>query len=290
MTIGINQKELPRDKASRTLYRSNPPQQNLKTFISLLMIVDGSSPLPLKRRRFTSIDSMEAESVKAKLAAAKEKFGREIRVFETASLLPTQDGVLNTEEPDDFYDFTAEDYYRLMACKKEDKHLKTRKIREAEEAARRSRITKAVVRIRFPDNHTLEVTFHPSETLQSLVDLISKVIARPDLPFYLYTTPPKKQIKDMTQDFFSAGFIPGAIVYFSYDLPKGEDAAAANSVPFLQEEIMSLTGLEVIAGAEQPESLQSGPEPASASAVPSPAVHESKSTEKKPAKPKWFKM
>ncbi|MBA0840589.1 hypothetical protein Goarm_003163, partial [Gossypium armourianum] len=181
----------------------------------------------------------------AKLAAAKEKFGREIRVFETASLLPTQDGVPNTaEEPDDFYDFTAEDYYRLMASKKEDKHLKTRKIREAEEAARRSRITKAVVRIRFPDNHTLELTFHPSETLQSLVDLISKLIARPDLPFYLYTTPPKKQIKDVTQDFFSAGFIPGAIVYFSYDLPKGEDAAAANSGPFLQEEIMSLKGLE----------------------------------------------
>ncbi|MBA0599426.1 plant UBX domain-containing protein 1 isoform X1 [Gossypium raimondii] len=254
------------------------------------MIVDGSSPLPLKRRRFTSIDSMEAESAKAKLAAAKEKFGREIRVFETASLLPTQDGVPNTEEPDDFYDFTAEDYYRLMASKKEDKHLKTRKIREAEEAARRSRITKAVVRIRFPDNHTLELTFHPSETLQSLVDLISKLIARPDLPFYLYTTPPKKQIKDMTQDFYSAGFIPGAILYFSYDLPKGEDAAAANSGPFLQEEIMSLKGLEVIAGAEQPESLQSAPEPASASAVPSPAVHESKPTEKKPAKPKWFKM
>ena len=35
------------------------------------------------------------------------------------------------------------------------------------------------------------------------------------------TTPPKKKIKDMTQDFFSAGFIPGAIVYFLYDLPKG---------------------------------------------------------------------
>lgn len=25
----------------------------------------------------------------------------------------------------------------------------------------------------------------------------------------------------MTQDFFSAAFVPGAIVYFSYDVPKG---------------------------------------------------------------------
>ncbi|XVE84102.1 hypothetical protein DITRI_Ditri16bG0142600 [Diplodiscus trichospermus] len=254
------------------------------------MILDGSWPLPLKRRRFTSIDSMEAASAKAKFAAAKEKFGREIRVFETAGLLPTQNEVSNTEESDDFYEFTAEDYHRLMANKKEDKFLKTRKIREAEEAARRAKIAKAVIRVRFPDNHTLEVTFHPSETVQSLVDLVAKVIARPDLPFYLYTTPPKKQIKDLTQDFFSAGFIPGAIVYFLYDLPKGDDAAAANSAPFLQEEVISLKGLEAIAEAELPEPVQSAPEPAAASAVPPPIVQESKPTEKKPAKPKWFKM
>ncbi|KAE8734438.1 hypothetical protein F3Y22_tig00000764pilonHSYRG00041 [Hibiscus syriacus] len=51
------------------------------------MIVDGYSPLPLKRRRFTNIDSMDAASAKAKLAAVKENHGREIRVFETAGPL-----------------------------------------------------------------------------------------------------------------------------------------------------------------------------------------------------------
>ncbi|GKV07884.1 hypothetical protein SLEP1_g19588 [Rubroshorea leprosula] len=187
------------------------------------MIVDVSSQLFLKRRRLTSIDPMEAESAKPKLAAMKENFGREIRVFETTGLSQTSDVASSstTEEPDEFYEFTAEDYYRLLSTKKEDKFLKTRKIREAEEAARRSRITKAIIRVRFPDNHTLEVTFQPSETIKSLVDLLMKVVAQPDLPFYLYTTPPKKQIKDMSEDFYSAGFVPGAIVYFSYDLPKG---------------------------------------------------------------------
>ncbi|GMP30150.1 hypothetical protein CsSME_00004944 [Camellia sinensis var. sinensis] len=126
------------------------------------------------------------------------------------------------EEPDDFYEFTAEDYYRTLPNRKEDKFLKTRKIREAEEAARRSKITKAVMRVQFPDNCTLEGTFHPSETIQSLIDLLKKVIAQPELPFYIYTTPPKKQVKDMSLDFYSAGFVPGAIVYFSYDqLPQG---------------------------------------------------------------------
>lgn len=35
------------------------------------------------------------------------------------------------------------------------------------------------------------------------------------------TTPPKKQIKDLSEDLYSAGFVPGAIVYFSQNLPKG---------------------------------------------------------------------
>lgn len=35
------------------------------------------------------------------------------------------------------------------------------------------------------------------------------------------TTPPKQRIKDASVDLYSAGFAPGAIVYFSYDMPKG---------------------------------------------------------------------
>lgn len=250
------------------------------------MFVDGSTLVPLKRRRHTNIDPMEVESAKAKLAAAKEKFGREIHVFETSGLSSSPTVASSNDEPDDFYEFTAEDYYRILATKKEDKFLKTKKIREAEEAARKSKFTKAVIRVRFPDNHTLEVNFHPSETMQSLVDFLKGVLSRPDLPFYLYTTPPKKIIKDMSQDFFSASFIPGAIVYFSYDLPKGDDAAAANSGPFLQEDVMSLKGLEVIA--EQPEPVQSAPEPATV--IPPAVTQDPKPAEKKSVKPKWLKM
>ncbi|TXG54790.1 hypothetical protein EZV62_020046 [Acer yangbiense] len=250
------------------------------------MFVDGSSPVPLKRRRHTNIDPMEVESAKAKFAAAKEKFGRDILVFETSSSSASSSVNSNIEETDDFFEFTAEDYYRILAKKKEDKFLKTRKIRDAEEAARRSKITKAVIRVRFPDNHTLEVTFHSSETFQSLFDFLSKVLAQPDLPFHLYTTPPKKLIKDMSQDFYSAGFIPGAIVYFSYDVPKGEDTASANCGPFLHEDIMSLKGLELMN--EQPEPVQSAPEPVVVN--PPPVAQEPKPAGKKPAKPKWLKM
>ncbi|KAI3666009.1 hypothetical protein L6452_44647 [Arctium lappa] len=236
---------------------------------------------------------MDSQLAKEKLAAAKQTYGRDIRVFETTTTTSTKTSnePAIDEEPDEFFEFTAEDYYRILATKKEDKFLKTKKIREAEEAARRSRITKAVIRVRFPDNHTLEATFHPSETMQSLVDLLMKVVAQPDLPFYIYTTPPKKQIKDMSQDFYSAGFAPGAIVYFSYDQSKGDDhvAAAAASGPFLKEDIMSLKGLELVTEEEKTDVKQGATEPVAAGG--SPAVQERKpAAEKKMVKPKWLRL
>ncbi|KAL1564269.1 Plant UBX domain-containing protein 1, variant 2 [Salvia divinorum] len=240
-----------------------------------------------KRRRFIAVSPMESELAKGKLAAAREKYGRDIRVFETSLASATPSNVSDMEETDDFYEFTAEDYFRVLASKKEDKHLKTKKIREAEEAARRSRITKAVIRVRFPDNFTLEASFHSSETIQTLIDLLTKVIARSDLPFYLYTTPPKKQIKDFSQDFYCAGFVPGAIVYFAYEVPKGDDGAYTG--PSLQEEVVSLKGLEFVAQQAAPE-----PTPVEAAAT-SPSVipektEQKRSEKKQVGKPKWLKM
>jgi hypothetical protein len=41
------------------------------------------------------------------------------------------------------------------------------------------------MRVRFPDGYILEADFLPSERIHSLVELLMKVIARPDLPFYI---------------------------------------------------------------------------------------------------------
>lgn len=221
-----------------------------------------------------------------KLDAAKQNYGRDIRVFETTTSSQTSNELTNDDEPDEFFEFTAEDYYRILATKKEDKIMKTKKLREAEEAARRSRITKAVIRVRFPDNNTLEATFHPSETMQNLVDLLNKVVARPDLPFYIFTTPPKKQIKDMSQDFYSAGFAPGAIVYFSYDQPKGD---GDGDVAFLKEDVMALKGLDLIAEQEKPP-VDQGPTEPVAVVAPPPVQERKPAADKKIVKPKWLKM
>ncbi|KAL9686155.1 hypothetical protein QQ045_023610 [Rhodiola kirilowii] len=247
----------------------------------------GESQSSFKRTRFTDIDPMEFEANKAKFVTVKEELGRDITVFETSkpSAAPTKES--SDEEMDDFYELTAADYFRITASKKEDKFLKTKKIRDAEEAARRARITKSTIRVRFPDNITLEATFHPSETFQNLVELLTKVIAHSELPFYLYTTPPKKQIKDLSQDFYSAGFIPGAIVYFSYDASIGDIPEAAASGPYLKEHILSLKDLVHI-----PEPAKPGdepvPEPVTTASEPVPPSR--KPADKKSVKPKWLKM
>ncbi|XP_008812422.2 plant UBX domain-containing protein 1-like [Phoenix dactylifera] len=235
---------------------------------------------------------MEAQQAKAKLLAVAEELGHEIHVFTNAanSEASNEMSASSKEEPDDFYDLTPEDYYRIMSDRigAQSQILKTRKMREAEAAARRAKITKVVIRVCFPDNYILEVKFHPSEKIQSLMDLLMKVVTRPDLPFYLYTTPPKERIKDISEDFYSAGFVPGAIVYFSYDLPKDKEfhSAVAKMGPYLRDDILSLNGLDLTP--EKVDPISSGQEPP---AVERPAaVPDPKPAVKKPAKPKWLKL
>ncbi|KAL1819462.1 hypothetical protein ACET3Z_014331 [Daucus carota] len=72
----------------------------------------------------------------------------------------------NNDEDDDMYEFTPEDCYCVLGPKKQDKVLNTGKFWLAEEAARRSRLS--CNQVRFPDNHTWEVTFHPSVSIQLL--------------------------------------------------------------------------------------------------------------------------
>ncbi|XP_034208363.1 plant UBX domain-containing protein 1-like, partial [Prunus dulcis] len=115
--------------------------------------------------------------------------------------------------------------------------------------------------------------------------LLTKVVARPELPFYIYAAPPKKQIKDTSQDFYSAGFVPSVIAYFSYDIPK-DDASDTKSGPFLQEEIMSFKGLELLSKHAKP--VESAPEMIPEASPP--VVQEKKPAEKKPVKPKWLKL
>ncbi|KAJ6850657.1 plant UBX domain-containing protein 1-like [Iris pallida] len=231
-------------------------------------------------------ESMDAEKDKGKHASVTEELGRIIRVYRNSTLSVSSDASSSSnEEADDFYDLTPEDYYHIISSKigAKSQVLKTKKLREAEATAHRERLTKAVVRVCFPDDYVMEAEFHPSERIQVLMDLLNKVLAQPDLPFYLYTIPPKEKIKDMSMDFYLAGFAPGAIVYFSYDLPK--DNPDATTGPYLRSEIMSLHELPPVL--KNVDFVNPEPEPEIVKIIPT--APEPKPVSKKSTKPKWFK-
>ncbi|CAM6089313.1 unnamed protein product [Calypogeia fissa] len=224
------------------------------------------------------------------LSAVAATVGREVHVFVSpAAVPPTDEGpsasLQTDEEPDEFYEFTVEDYARTQGYRKQDIFLKTRKIRDEEDAAKQARMTKAVIRVQFPDSYVLEAVFLPSDPLTLLVELLQKVILHPNSAFYLYTTPPKQRIKDLQQSMYTAGFTPGALVYFSYDLLKGQEVGQG---PYLRPEISALRDLHLIESPvpqQEPETLVESVTSVTAS------VSDQKRDAKRPSgKPKWFKQ
>ncbi|KAL3639652.1 Plant UBX domain-containing protein 1 [Castilleja foliolosa] len=150
-------------------------------------------------------ESRERDRVKELETKLIEKYGRAFQVFESSD---------------------SDDYAWILSTK--------------EEAKIRSD-ARALVRVRFTDNRTLEVTFHPWETIQSLVDFLVEVISRP-VPFHLFTTPPskpRKQLNEFYLDFYCVGLVPCGVVYFASDAPIGDGDA-----PLLKEDVSISSDVE----------------------------------------------
>eukprot|EP00271_Cylindrocystis_brebissonii_P010081 TRINITY_DN26182_c0_g1_i1.p1 TRINITY_DN26182_c0_g1~~TRINITY_DN26182_c0_g1_i1.p1 ORF type:complete len:309 (+),score=66.87 TRINITY_DN26182_c0_g1_i1:272-1198(+) len=136
------------------------------------------------------------------------------------------------EMPEEFYEFTMADYARVMGAKKEDRFLKTKKLRDEEEAVLRSRISQAVVRVQFPDALILEAVYSPSDTVAAVRETVARCLEDPETPFFFYTTPPQQRIKDETQSLYAAGLAPGALIHIAKEAPqppKKKPGAASSS-------------------------------------------------------------
>lgn len=210
-------------------------------------------------------------------------------------------------EDDSFFDLTPEDFARMHAehqrwLKEQEagQTLRTRAMREQEERRKAERLGLVRVRVQLPEGDLLlQATFRATEPLSALSRLLD---ARLDpgirSRYFLFTTPPRRVLEDLTPTFYQAGLAPAANVHLGV---RGEIPASG----VLSPESRALVGVlppdllgEGVPGARADEPLEL-PTRFRAFAPPQPVWVRTnwerdepetgeQATEKK--KPKWLKM
>ncbi|XP_045744201.1 tether containing UBX domain for GLUT4 isoform X4 [Mirounga angustirostris] len=151
------------------------------------------------------------------------------------------------ELPDEFFEVTVDDVRRRLAqLKSERKRLEeaplvTRAFREAQMREKLERYPKVVLRVLFPDRYILQGFFRPNETVGDLRDFVRSHLGNPELPFYLFITPPKSVLDDPTLTLFQANLFPAALVHFG-----AEELTGLFLEPRLLEHTVSPSAADVL--------------------------------------------
>ncbi|XP_047434888.1 tether containing UBX domain for GLUT4 [Mugil cephalus] len=126
--------------------------------------------------------------------------------------------------PDEFFEVTVDDVRKRFAQLKserkflEEAPLMTKALREAQMKEKMDRYPKVVLRVQFPDRQVLQGFFRPLETVAAVRDFVRSHLEDPELSFYLFITPPKTILDDVSATLFQADLFPGALVYFGSDV------------------------------------------------------------------------
>ncbi|KAM5135218.1 tether containing UBX domain for GLUT4 [Mantella aurantiaca] len=126
----------------------------------------------------------------------------------------------NKDLPDDFFEVTIDDVRRRFAELKNERYrleetpLMTKALREAQLKEKLQRYPKVVLRVLFPDRFMLQGFFRVTETLESVREFIQSHLQEPEIPFYLFITPPRTELTDDSETLFQAHLFPAALVHF----------------------------------------------------------------------------
>ncbi|XP_071968401.1 tether containing UBX domain for GLUT4 [Engystomops pustulosus] len=170
--------------------------------------------------------------------------------------LDLEEGASSQELPDDFFELTVDDVRRRFAeLRSERKRLEeapllTKALREAQLKEKVERYPKVVLRVLFPDRYILQGFFRGSETVGAVREFVAKHLEEAAIPFYLFITPPRMELKDDSLTLFQAQLFPAAVVHFGspkqrehflrHDLvtepmsPSQADIAVARAMPRVQ--------------------------------------------------------
>ncbi|KAG0236926.1 Tether containing UBX domain for GLUT4 [Actinomortierella wolfii] len=193
-----------------------------------------STPLPSATLASTPVDTPSTQSSSPVIISPLD-----VRVFRPPadSSTPLSNQI---DLPDDFYTLSSQELVQLLDSQKrareaeENRPFKTSQMRAEEEKAREKKYPKTILRIRFPDRVQLQATFPSSTTtVKQLYEWVASTCVGQGEKFELYTTPPKKVLKDDKQTLYQAGLAPQSIVYFSW-----KDTKLNQHSPFLKAEYL----------------------------------------------------
>ena len=91
------------------------------------------------------------------------------------------------------------------------------------------------MRVRFPDDYVIQGTFGALDRLDQVYKFVKEHIFLQNRDFYLYETPPKKVINQMTANLKSLRMVPSGMLFFAWsDLEQTK----YNDGPFLNMEMV----------------------------------------------------
>ncbi|ETW00384.1 hypothetical protein, variant 3 [Aphanomyces invadans] len=99
-------------------------------------------------------------------------------------------------------------------------NFRTSAMRELDELQKKTVFQSTVLRVRMPDQVTVQATFHPHETMEAVAQLLQEYFFKDGHSFSLYVTPPRQTLAlDGAATLAQLNLVPAALVYVQWKTP-----------------------------------------------------------------------
>jgi hypothetical protein len=122
---------------------------------------------------------------------------------------------------DEAYEVTEADIRLQLAqysAKRTANHiLKTKRMREQEIAEMTASLGPVIIRLEFPGDLVVQASFSPTDCIATLGEFVKGLLTdEASSSFYLFTAPPKVELKDAAMSLYEAGLTPRARVHVGF--------------------------------------------------------------------------
>ncbi|CAF0736129.1 unnamed protein product [Didymodactylos carnosus] len=160
---------------------------------------------------------------------------RQTLVYDLTKIKKNRD-TRDSDLPDTFFELTPNDLRLVLTDLKRlsdpEEDLKTRAMREG--GGNKSCYEHIAIRLVVNNRYILQGLFRPTEPVSRLYDFVRKSIRQEQTQFYLYTSPPKIEIKDLFKTLIEYELAPAAYVYIGTTNSKRPATASASSTTLIE--------------------------------------------------------